>query len=1033
MRKKIQDLIRGKFDYEKPALRVPSQTIVFEVLENSVYRGEFQIQSEDEQKKIRGLVECGNPHIICLTPQFDAACATVKFEYHAKELTAGCPDCGEFVIVSSSGEYQVPFRADIIRYYCSSSIGKIKTLNDFSNLAKLNWQEALGVFQNPRLKEMFPDEKTKLLYAGLCRYQCTSHEMEEFLIGIGKKERSDFDVDIPYKKIDHARIGREETVTVTKSQWGYLDIRISCDGEFIQTEKTRLQGSDFTGKHAKLTFRVLPQKLHAGKNYGRILLETPFQTKEIKITVMGGHMKHADAQKRHYKEYCRFRLIEKYTEFCLGRMSRRKWAQDSCRILTEMSGQEQDNVWNQLFLCQVHWIAGQEKEAGAVLERAGRLIKESQSPAACYRDYLRSLLENWDEEEKEALLEETKETWRRYRSHPVLFYMLLHLDGSWQDETRRYRELKKYLDRDCASPVFYLEAYRLLKEYPSLLHYMDEVEFRIFLWAARQQILTDRMIQTIFESAVRVKGFHGRFFWLLGRCCKASPTTEAVKVVCTYLIKNGRYGEAYFPWFVRGIEKELKIAGLYEAYMHSWHKKDGDIPEPVLKYFAADPPLPSLLKARLYAYLVRSRERKKDKMALYEPLIREFALSQLQKGSVSDDLAEIYEWMRLQLGPDQWEKIQAGAADARKVVCPALKFSKAVLLLETGESQSAPLLKNTAYVRIPDGESCLLFEDSCAKRYYLKDGYRITRVLTSEKTGDTGREAEGEAPKNQEDETGQLKRKLEEFADSIDCLDQEIQKAQVLGLDVSACREQLLVRMLFTEHFVPSHGEYFAAVCRQSDTAQIRDAYVSYFSWRYLLYQDTIPREVFEYLEYSLLNQRILNRCCETAMLKYLCGLPNWTKEQEDLFTRLFEEQLEQGNVYPFYEDLPEKVKRRYMIHDCCYLWCTGLPRKKILCEITVRDPKGETVLERMAGEPFEGMYVTALRRFADETIHYRFYETKDEVLQSGTLPEVSWEDLKMSRYRELNLLLKGQGGALGDLEYYAGLCDMTEHLFTPL
>lgn len=1033
MRKKIQDLVRGKFDYDKPALNVPGEPIVFEVLENSVYRGEFQIRSEDD-REIRGLVECGNPHIICLTPQFDAACATVKFEYHAKELKAGCPDCGEFVIVSSSGEYKVPFQAQVIRYYCPSSIGKIKTLNDFSNLAKLNWEEALGVFQNSHFKEMLPDEKTKMLYGGLCQYQCASHEMEEFLIGIGKKERNYFDVDMPYKKIDRARINREETITVTKSQWGYLDIRVSADGDFLELGKTRLHSKDFTGKHAKLEFKVVPEKLHGGKNYGRILLETPFQTKEIRIMAMGEHVKRSDSEKRHQKEYSRFRLIEKYTDFCLGRMSRRKWAQDSCRILNDMIGQDRDNIWNHLFLCQVYCIAGQDKEAAETLERTQKLARDPQSPAACYRDYLKSLLEEGEEDDREELLEETKDAWRRYRGHPVLFYMLLHLEGSWQNEERRYRELKKYLKKDCASPVFYLEAYRLLKEYPSLLNYMDEVEFRIFLWAARQQVLTDRMIQTVFESAVRVRGFHGRFFWLLGRCWKASPTTEAVKVICVYLIKNGRYGEVYFPWFVRGVEKELKIAGLYEAYMHSWHKKDGDIPEAVLKYFAGNPPLPSLLKTRLYAYLVRSRDRKKDKMAVYEPLIREFAFSQIQKGNINDELAEIYQWMSLQTDQEEWKKLQRAAADARKIVSPLAKFSKTVVLQDKGaDRQSVPILKNTSYVRISDPENCLLFEDTYGRRYYLKDGYRITRMFA----GDTGEKSAGTNEKNsleeQPDGTMALKQKLEEFADSIDCLDREIQQAKEQNMDVSAYQEQLLVRMLFTEHFVPDHEEYFAAVCRQSDTAQIRDAYVSYFSWRYLLYEEKIPEEVFEYLEYSLTNQRILNRCCEMAMLKYLCRLPEWSEEQEELFVRFFEEQMEQGNGYPFYQDLPEKIKRKYMIHDCSYLYYTGLPHKKLLCRITVRDEEGERIIEKAAREPFEGMYVTVIRRFADEEIRYEFYETEGNVLKSAALPEIPWENMGMSRYRELNLLLKGRGGALGDLEYYAGLCDMTEHLFIPL
>ena len=145
---------------------------------------------------------------------------------------------------------------------------------------------------------------------------------------------------------------------------------------------------------------------------------------------MGEHVKRSDSEKRHQKEYSRFRLIEKYTDFCLGRMSRRKWAQDSCRILNDMIGQDHDNIWNHLFLCQVYCIAGQDKEAAETLERIQKLARDPQSPAVCYRDYLKSLLEEGEEDDREELLEETKDAWRRYRGHPVLFYMLLHLEGS---------------------------------------------------------------------------------------------------------------------------------------------------------------------------------------------------------------------------------------------------------------------------------------------------------------------------------------------------------------------------------------------------------------------------------------------------------------------------------------------------------------------------------------------------------------------------------------------------------------------------
>ena len=127
------------------------------------------------------------------------------------------------------------------------------------------------------------------------------------------------------------------------------------------------------------------------------------------------------------------------------------------------------------------------------------------------------------------------------------------------------------------------------------------------------------------------------------------------------------------------------------------------------------------------------------------------------------------------------------------------KFSKTVVLQDKGaDRQSVPILKNTSYVRISDPEKCLLFEDTYGRRYYLKDGYRITRMFA----GDTGEKSGGTNEKNsleeQPDGTMALKRKLEEFADSIDCLDKEIQQAKEQNMDVSAYQEQLLVRMLFT-------------------------------------------------------------------------------------------------------------------------------------------------------------------------------------------------------------------------------------------
>ena len=189
MRKKIQNLIRGTYEYQHPKLIFSEEKIAFDVREEETYHGSFQITVSDEQRA-RGMICCRNPRMKCVTTQFDGMQAQIEFVYEAANVTEGNPDNGQFVISSSCGEYLLPFTANPVRYYHRSSIGKIKTINDFANLAKLNWEEALCVFQSKYFKNIFPDMTTELLYEGLCSRGCTSHEMEEFLIGIGKKKRS---------------------------------------------------------------------------------------------------------------------------------------------------------------------------------------------------------------------------------------------------------------------------------------------------------------------------------------------------------------------------------------------------------------------------------------------------------------------------------------------------------------------------------------------------------------------------------------------------------------------------------------------------------------------------------------------------------------------------------------------------------------------------------------------------------------------------------------------------------------------------
>ncbi len=1027
MRKKIQDLIRGTFEYERPKLLVPEGKLQFQVLEDGVYRDSFPVTSSTEGA-VRGLVTCSNPHMLCLTPQFDGTSANIEFEYTAGDQQEGITDRGQIVLVTNAGEYTVPFEAAVTRFFHPSSIGRIKTLNDFSNLAKLNWEEALTIFQSPQFPNIFPDEKTGLLYQGLCGGGMSSHEMEEFLIGIGKKERSFYEVDNPFKRVEPVCTPVQEVITVTKSQWGYADITVSCQASFVQLGKKRLQTYDFTGKRAKLDYVIDPRQMHAGWNYAKIEFHTPFQARVVQLCARKESEKKPQEGTRRGRQD-RFLLLQKYTEYGLKRMSKRQWAKESLEILNRMLKRDPKDTWSYLFCCQVFLLSEAKAEAAETLERAKKLCRNSRTPAGAYFLYLASRI-NGDTQEQEKIFGHLQEVFDKHKKHPVLFWLMLHLDPAYEERTDwKYQAIKGYLSSGVASPVFYLEACRLLEAHPELLQGADEIEVRIFYWAARQQILTEEMMQAVLAGAVRMKGFHPRYFWLLGKCCRTLQTKEAVKVICTYLIKNNRFGEAYFPWFARGVDQELKIAGLYEAYIRSWHKKDGDIPAVVLTFFSGDVVLPAVLRARLYAYLTRNERRMKAYLKTNEVLIYDFALQELKKGHMSDDLAEIYRYIKKHVSRADWEKIGLDSGFVKKIVCPRYQFSR-VVVYQSGSvyKQTAPLIRETAYLSISSETHQLLFEDSCGRRYFLKDGYRSNHMLPGERLI---HEVQPVKTWKEEDTKASLLEALGDFEDTIHGMDARIREARQLGLDVIGYQEQLLVRMLFTETFVPGHVEYFRAVCSQSDTAQIRDAYVSYFSWRYLIFQEEVPEEVFEYLFYSFQNQRILNDCCEIALLKWLCEKLSLHEAEYRLLVMLLEKYLERGTYFPFYSRLRDKMKRKYLLHDMQFLWMCGSKERTVSVRILWEDRSDVKEQIFSVTEVFPGMYVQPVRIFADESLRYEFFEEPGAVLKEGTLTGTDLALEGRSRYALLNrTILAGEEEAF---RTYAQMADLIPRLFQPL
>ena len=153
MRKRIRQIARGKFEYEKPSLSLPEEELSIQVIEGQEYTGNFTITSTNHVPA-RGVVYSTSPRMECMTPQFEGEEVRIRYQFHSNGLVEGDIQKGEFCIVINQGEYNLSFVVSVSKLYAESSVGKIKNLSDFARLSENDFEEAFHLFYSGKFKNI---------------------------------------------------------------------------------------------------------------------------------------------------------------------------------------------------------------------------------------------------------------------------------------------------------------------------------------------------------------------------------------------------------------------------------------------------------------------------------------------------------------------------------------------------------------------------------------------------------------------------------------------------------------------------------------------------------------------------------------------------------------------------------------------------------------------------------------------------------------------------------------------------------------
>lgn len=732
MRKRIEELAEGKIPYDQPQITFSKEKLELEVVEGQSVSDHFRIKSENGIM-MRSIIYSSSARMECLTPQFEGLEAEIHVQFHADGMSEGDVSVGDLYIICNGGEYQLSYAVAVTRLYAEASTGKIKNLRDFAKLAKNDWKEAYHIFHSPAFRNILTpkDLKASLLYEALSSPSITEQTMEEFLIGIGRKERVRFSIEKHSEEYFKVTKPVEEQIAVQKDGWGFLEVRIWATDAFLVPQKQYLTDRDFMGSGFVFTFYIDTAKMHAGNNYGSIFFENDIQREELRVWASADSIEVPKERKCQKLQSIVFQLTQCYIDYRLKKIVTGEWTKKTLSLIKQIEDLKSDDEWHMLFKAYVLIKNKQKQDAEWIMTDFRQKYKDKKRPQWAFYNYL--CLQNEKEPVViERLLTEIETIAKRYGGHPMMFFLTLRLNGVLRTQPQvKLRAIEQRVLQGQYTPLWYVEAFWVYLQQPYLLTKMEKFEIQLMNWASRHGVLNRELSDQMMRLANNMRQFHPTVCRILFRCYEQYPDEDMLTGVCAYLIKGQCFQTKYHRWYARGVEENLRITGLFEAFLLTMDlHSTGPLPKVIQMYFQYNNQLAYQYKAALYVNIILHKKEQPEIYGKYIETMKQFAIDEILKGNMDDNLAVIYDEV---LDKVLTQELAAPLADilyTHKYDCSNRMAAYVVVVQKhMKEEQRVPFTGGKAYFQLFSTDYAIVLENNRGQRFVSPDLCQLEKLM----------------------------------------------------------------------------------------------------------------------------------------------------------------------------------------------------------------------------------------------------------------------------------------------------------------
>ena len=742
MKDQINRLARGEFVYETPILTIPTSDIEASIQVESTYCHEFNILGSSE---IKGVVYSNDDRVTVDNSNFIGVENLIKYTVDLVGVEPNETIKGQFDIISNADEVSIPYSFKVIEKEIETSMGKVHNLFHFVNMAQMASEEAQKLFVSEKFPQVFLKNDLSLLniYQSLNMGENTRNNIEEFLVAIHKKPFIDLSLSLSNKVYKSFTENYKDVVVIKKHTWGYIELNIESDSEFIKLsiDENRLNSETFTGNTFELEYLLDKSKMHQGKNFGRIIITSTYQKLVYEIEVDNYSIGIVDEKSIDKeinikeKKKAIYELSRKYIEFRAKRIDMKDWIEKSNHILDGIREIADGDIYFKLVQAQIYFTQQKIETAQWLLDSVKDDIlqqKATDITMYCYYLYVNSLIKK-DPENSQEILKIVKKYYENGHDEWQLLWIMFYIDEEYdKNQSIKIARIKEQFHKGCKSPILYLEACNIMNSQPMLLRVLNDFELQVINFACKYNIINEKLAQQICELCKTEKSVSKTYLRILEKVYYIYKNDQMLNVLCSNLIRNEISGPKVFEIYEQSILKKFRITKLYEFYMDSIDEsKMKTMPKMVLLYFAYNNQLDYDKKAFLYANIITNKEKEEDTYNSYRKQIELFAIDQIRRGRMNENLSIIYK--------DIWDKslITKETAESISKILFTYKLTcyndniKFVIVKhkELQKEHKIPFVNHVAYIQMYTKNCSIVFEDEKKERKIGSISYEIKKLF----------------------------------------------------------------------------------------------------------------------------------------------------------------------------------------------------------------------------------------------------------------------------------------------------------------